>query len=335
MIISVNMAHQSYDIVLERGALSRVGEYIGLDRKVLVVTDDGVPSEYAECVANACRTAVIVTLPQGEKSKNFDNYKFLLGKMLENGFSRVDCVVAVGGGVIGDMSGFAAATYMRGIDFYNIPTTLLSQVDSSIGGKVAIDMDGVKNIVGAFYQPKKVIIDPDVLDTLDIRQFRAGLVEAIKMACTCDLELFEFIENSDDIKRDIDKIIEGALKIKKYVVEKDPTEKNLRRVLNFGHTIGHAIESSYLGEYLHGECVAFGMLAVCSHTVGERLKNILKKNGLETEVKFDEKEIIGFMMHDKKMTSDGIAVVFVNEIGSFEFRKADKNQLEKYLEKLK
>ncbi|MBR3961609.1 MAG: iron-containing alcohol dehydrogenase, partial [Clostridia bacterium] len=167
MIINVELRENSYNIVIERGALNKFNELISTDRKVLIVTDSGVPAQYAKSVARNVKDGHIVTIPQGESSKSIDNLQFLCKKMLELGFTRKDCVVAVGGGVVGDLAGFAASVYMRGIDFYNVPTTVLSQVDSSVGGKVAVNFEGIKNILGAFYQPKMVIIDPDVLDTLD------------------------------------------------------------------------------------------------------------------------------------------------------------------------
>mgnify|MGYP002764665143 FL=1 len=184
MRIPVKHDRGGYDIILERGALMKAAEYLPQDRRTLVVTDSGVPAQYARAAADATDCAGVVTLPAGEATKSLDSYRALLSRMAEAALTRADCVIAVGGGVVGDLSGFAAATYMRGIGFYNIPTTLLSQVDSSIGGKVAVDMDGIKNIVGAFYQPQAVVIDPDVLATLDRRQFAAGLCEAIKMAAT-------------------------------------------------------------------------------------------------------------------------------------------------------
>ena len=172
MIIPVNADNGCYDIVLERGSLKKAGQLLELGRRVLVVTDEGVPPEYAGCVASQCREAIVVTVPRGEGSKSFEQLERLLSAMLEASFTRGDCVVAVGGGVVGDLSGFAASCYMRGIDFYNIPTTLLAQVDSSVGGKTAVNFGGVKNIVGAFYQPKKVIIDPETLKTLERRHGR-------------------------------------------------------------------------------------------------------------------------------------------------------------------
>ena len=332
MIIPLNLGEQSYDIVVERGALDKIGSYLNLNRKVLILTDSGVPSEYANKVLSACKEGYIVTIPQGEKSKCFDNYKMLLSKMVEKAFTRTDCVVCVGGGVCGDLGGFVAASYMRGIDFYNVPTTLLSQVDSSIGGKVAIDFDGVKNIVGAFYQPKKVVIDSDTLKTLDKRQVNAGLCEAIKMAATCDKELFELIENSTDFDKDIDEIIIKSLKIKGHVVEIDPKEKNLRKVLNFGHTIGHAVESDEkLGGLLHGECVAIGMLPMCDEGARLRLVAALEKYALPTSVKSDADTLISYIMRDKKAKGDSITVIYVKEIGSFEMREIKISEMKEYI----
>ncbi len=318
MIIPVNVTQGRYDIVLERGAINKVGELLDLNRTVLIVTDDGVPSSYAECVAKQCKAAIIVTLPQGEKTKCFDSYKLLLSHMVVNGFTRTDCVVAVGGGVMGDLAGFVAASFMRGVDFYNIPTTVLSQVDSSIGGKVAIDFEGYKNIVGAFYQPKKVIIDPDVLKTLPKRQIANGLAEAIKMSLTSDKELFELFENGD-IENNIDKIIEASLRIKKAVVEEDEKEAGLRKILNFGHTVAHGIESDDgMSNYYHGECVAVGMLPMCGEKVRERLLAVLEKTGLPTKINCSAEKVIEAMSHDKKMAGDSITVITVNKVGEFE-----------------
>lgn len=328
MILNVKTQSNNYNIALERGALNRVSEYCDTTKKALIITDSGVPYEYAQTVSAQFKNSIIKVIPQGEKSKCFDVFKALLETLCENEFSRSDCVVAVGGGVVGDLSGFCAATYMRGIDFINIPTTVLSQVDSSIGGKTAIDFSGYKNIVGAFYPPKAVIIDPGVLKTLPKRQINNGLAESIKMAATSDKALFEFMENNDAYEN-IDKVIEGSLRIKKAVVEEDEKEQGLRKVLNFGHTAAHAIETATgLGDYLHGECVALGMLAFSSPEVRGRLTNVLKKYGLPTELDFVGDTVLEALRHDKKSAGNGVNVVYVNEIGSFEFRFLDYNQLD-------
>ena len=328
MIIPVKTQNGSYNIYLERGALSRVGEYFALDRKVLLVTDSGVPAEYARTVAGCCREPFVVTIEMGEKSKNMDTLAHLLECIVANGFTRTDCVVAVGGGVVGDLSGFAASVFMRGVDFYNIPTTVLSQVDSSVGGKTAIDFMGYKNIVGAFYPPRGVLIDPDTLSTLPRRQLSNGLAEALKMAMTNDSELFDIFENRN-VDASIDTVIERSLRIKKYVVEEDEKESGLRRVLNFGHTLAHAIESACeLERYYHGECVAIGMLPMCSPAVRERLVPVLKKLGLPTETEYSMEDLLEACRHDKKASGDRITVVYVPEIGTAEMRTVSFEEYE-------
>lgn len=320
MVLPVKTSNGKYDIFLERGALRKAGELLNLKRKVLIVTDSGVPAKYAEALAAQCSEPFIVTVKEGEQTKSLDTYKYLLSEMVKHEFTRTDCVAAVGGGVVGDLSGFAAASYMRGVDFYNIPTTVLSQVDSSIGGKVAVDFEGYKNIVGAFYPPKAVIIDSNTLSTLPERQISNGLAEAVKMSLTCDKELFELFENGD-VKNDIDKIIEGSLKIKRYVVEQDEKEGGLRKILNFGHTLAHAIESeNNMTELYHGECVAIGMLPMCSEKVRQRLMPVLEKLNLPTKCGFSAEELIAAMRHDKKMSGSSITVVYVPEVGTYELR---------------
>ena len=324
MIIHMELGASSYDIELCRGALDRAGELLNLNRKVMVVTDSGVPTEYSDKIMAAARSPFRVVIPAGEESKSFASLEVILAAMLEAGFTRKDAVVAVGGGVVGDLSGFAASMYMRGIDFYNIPTTLLSQVDSSIGGKTAVDFHGYKNVIGAFYQPKKVIIDPDVLATLDKRQVAAGMAEAIKMSLTSDAEMFRMLEEADDIYADIDTVIEKALRIKKYVVECDEKEAGLRKILNFGHTIGHGIETEAAGSLYHGECVALGMLPMCSDEVRARLLPVLRKAKLPTELKLNESalcEVMTAVSHDKKSAAGGVEAVLVHEAGSFEIKK--------------
>jgi len=210
---------------------------------------------------------------------------------------------------------------MRGIDFYNIPTTLLSQVDSSIGGKVAINLDRVKNVVGAFHQPKRVLIDPDVLKTLPRRQIANGFAEAVKMALTFDEELFGIFERGEAEAR-IDEVIERSLRIKKHVVEQDEREAGLRKVLNFGHTLGHGIEALQASHGLyHGECVALGMLPMCAPDVRERLLAVLTLLGLPTKMPVKTEDALLAVSHDKKCDGDDISVIWVEKAGSFALRK--------------
>ena len=330
MIIPVKTSQGNYDIVFGRGGLNSAHEHMRLDRRVLIVTDSGVPGEYSEKIASFCKTPVIHTIPQGEASKTLDTFKELLEVLVKSSFTRSDCVVAVGGGVVGDLSGFVASAFMRGIDFYNIPTTFLSQVDSSVGGKTAVDFMGIKNIVGAFYPPKCVIVDPDTLSTLPSRQISNGVAESIKMAATSDRELFEFLETCDiNDPRSTDFIIERSLLIKKNVVEEDEKESGLRRVLNFGHTLAHAIESvSEFSELYHGECVALGMLPMCTSEVRARLINILKKFNLPTSFEANADSLIEAASHDKKLSGDKITLVYVNSPADFEFKKIPFSEYE-------
>ena len=314
--LHMSLGADSYDIHIQRGILHRAAQYLDLDRRVCIVTDSGVPACYAAALAAQCRSSITVTFPEGEASKNLDTYATVLSRMLEAGFTRRDCVVAVGGGVVGDLAGFAAASYMRGIDFYNCPTTLLSQIDSSIGGKVAVDFQGYKNIVGAFHQPRCVLIDPDVLSTLPPRRIADGLAEAIKMAATSDAELFELLETKSAMDH-VETVIARSLRVKRDVVEQDEKETGLRRVLNFGHTLGHAIESCEEGRLYHGECVALGMLGMCAPEARERIRAVLARVGLPTAYDGDRERILCAMRHDKKAAGEGVNAVYVPRIGEF------------------
>lgn len=319
--IIVSLAGASYEINIGRGLINQANRFFNLERRALIVTDDGVPKEYAERVGSLCKEARIITIKQGEASKSAECFKALCHEMLDFGLTRSDCVIAVGGGVVGDLSGFAAASYMRGVDFYNIPTTLLSQVDSSIGGKTAINLGGVKNIVGAFYQPKAVIIDTQLLSTLPKRQLANGMAEVIKMSLTSDEYLFEILENGVT-GENIEDVIVRALKIKKSVVEIDEREGGLRKILNFGHTLGHGIEAAEeLNGLYHGECVAIGMTSCSSPEVKERLIPLLEQYGLPTRYDGDIDTALSFIKQDKKCEGDEISVILVDNIGKYRIEK--------------
>ncbi len=330
----VELGPHSYEIEISEKALNRIGTLFDLNRKVLIVTDSGVPKEYAETVEKQCREAVIETVGQGEESKSLTVFSKLEETMLKNDFTRKDCVVAVGGGVVGDLAGFVAACYMRGIDFCNVPTTVLSQVDSSIGGKCAVNFAGVKNIIGAFYQPKQVVIDFDVLKTLPKRQVLNGMAEALKMAATFDEALFDKIASAKDLQ-DLYPSICASIDIKRRVVEEDEKENGIRKVLNFGHTLGHGIEVSSNGELLHGESIALGMLPMCAEPVADRLLSVMKQLGFPLQSNFDEKKAIEAISHDKKGTEDGITTVYVPKIGTYEFRERSIGELSEDLKRLK
>ena len=310
----MELGPNSYDITVERGCLQRADALLNLDRRVLIVTDRGVPRQYVETLAARCKEPVLAVVAPGEGSKTMDTVTGLCRTMLEHRFSRGDCVAAVGGGMVGDLAGFAAACFMRGVDFYNLPTTLLSQVDSSIGGKTGVNLDGVKNIVGAFWQPRGVLIDPDTLDTLPPRLWAEGMAEYVKMALTFDGELFAALQREDP-RQDMTRTLERALGLKKNVVERDEREAGPRKLLNFGHTIGHGVESAAGGALYHGECVALGMLPMCSPAVRAQLRPVLERLGLPISTGLDKQTVWEAMLHDKKSNSGGFSAVFVEEPG--------------------
>lgn len=330
--LHMDLKENSYDIRIERGILHKAGTYVDLNRKVMIITDDMVPKAYADTILTQCKEGYLSVVKHGEEAKSMHTYEKLLCELLEHRFTRKDCVIALGGGVIGDLSGFVAASYMRGIDFINIPTTTLSQIDSSIGGKVAINLQEVKNIVGAFYQPKAVLIDPDTLSTLPKRHYINGLAEALKAALIYDASLFEVFEQKD-IYDDIELILEKSLSVKKDVVEKDEKEHDLRKILNFGHTIGHAIESYYhLEDYLHGECVAMGMLYfIKDEDIKNRVLAVYEKLQLPTSVSYDAEKVYSYLCRDKKAEGDAITVVEVAQIGKAELRKLPMEHIKELL----
>ena len=330
--LTLALPEGEYKITIGKKLLPDAGKHFDLDRRCLLVTDDGVPTEYASTVARSCKEASVHTIRSGEASKNMDTLSGILKAMLEFGMTRKDAVIAVGGGVVGDITGLAASLYMRGVDFYNIPTTLLSQLDSSIGGKTAIDFMGVKNIVGAFYQPKGVLIDIDTLKTLDKRQYNAGMAEAIKMALTSNEALLSYIENNEIDETNIENVIVEALKIKKAVVKEDEREAGLRKILNLGHTFGHGVEAATMGKLLHGECVGIGMIPVCESKVRERLYKLLGRFDLPTESPVSIDEAFAFVSHDKKADGDGINVILVNKAGTHEIKKMTISEFKNLVE---
>ena len=322
--LTMNLGARSYDIILRRGSLENLYQFANLGRRVAVVTDSGVPPIYAQMVADQCQDAAIITVPQGEASKSFKTLESVLNQMLAFGMGRGDLVIAVGGGVVGDLAGFAASIYMRGIDFINCPTTTLSMIDSSIGGKTAIDLGDTKNIVGAFWQPKLVVVDPSTLSTLPRRHFINGLAEAVKAGLLADPELFGIFENGD-VDAEVDTIIYRSLKFKKNIVEQDETEQGMRKALNFGHTIGHGIEAvkgikgRRTNGLYHGECVALGMLPMIeSKALQKRTRAVYRRLGLPLRTGYDKEKVLAEMLHDKKAQSGQITVIKVPGLGCWQ-----------------
>lgn len=336
--IDINTSSKKYKIHIGKGLLSRCGELVkqlGFDGKVIIVTDDTVADLYLDAVKKSFENAGYKTyshiFPHGEENKNLNTVIDIYSAMQKCGIKRKDLLVALGGGVTGDISGFAAATYLRGIKYVQIPTTLLAQVDSSIGGKTGVDLPFGKNLVGAFHQPEKVIIDTDTLKSLPEIQISCGMAEVIKSAFIRDDAFIEFIENSADFRNDAEEFVIRSINIKKEVVEADEFEKYERMMLNFGHTFGHAIEKlmNFKG-ITHGQAVAIGMcMIVRDQSVKKRLVSILEKYGLGTETDIPADKIIEASQNDKKAEGNSVNIVTLKKAGEAEIVKLSFEEIKK------
>ena len=328
----------TYPIRIGQGLLFSGSGYLPmlLNRKAAVITDDHVCALYAEKLSALLRSAgaepIVLTLPAGETSKSMLHLSSVYDFLLLHGITRSDFVVALGGGVIGDLAGYAAATWMRGVRFLQIPTTLLAQVDSSVGGKVAVNHAGGKNLLGAFYQPEQVLIDTDTLQTLDRRQLGAGLGEVIKYGCIADPGLFGILERAngwDALRPLLPDIVARCCSIKAGFVRMDPRDHGVRMALNFGHTLAHALENlEGYGTLLHGEAVCIGMAAAArwGETLGitpagtrERIVKLLRAYSLPYLLpsELTEEDLAQAMSRDKKAEGAVINTVLLPEIGSF------------------
>lgn len=253
--IEVNVSNK-YDVLIGHNILDNLKNYIDKNKQILIITDDNIPVRYMDTIKNILNNNIYsFVIEHGENSKSIINYQKIMSFLLEHNFTREDIIINLGGGVVSDLGGFVASTYKRGINYINVPTTTLSMIDSSIGGKVGINYDGYKNIIGAFYEPSLVIVDIELLSSLDERNYYNGLVEALKMALLDSTSFFKLFK-----EKNIDEIIYQSLLFKKRIVEADEKDLGIRKILNFGHTIGHAIEAKYMNEIYHGEAVAYGMI---------------------------------------------------------------------------
>lgn len=354
--IDVALGSRSYPIYIAGGLLNNLGAYLSempLGKKVLLVTDTNVDSLYGDKVRNLLEQAgfqvAVVRVTAGENAKTLEQAAGLYDTAFNHGLDRTCPVVALGGGVVGDLSGFVAATYMRGVPFVQVPTTLLAQVDSSVGGKVAVNHPRGKNIIGAFYQPKMVLIDVDTLQTLNARELRAGLAEVIKYGIIWDKEFFAWLEeNSSRVLHletaALEYVIETCCKIKVAVVEQDETEQGRRAILNYGHTIGHAIESlSGYGTYLHGEAVAIGMIIearlarnrnLLTDDEVTRIIQLLSQVQLPVSVprELTAKDMIKSMYTDKKVTESKLTFALPVSIGYCKvFQGLSESEIEQVL----
>ena len=338
--IPVNLGPRSYPILVGAGALSMVGAQLakrGVGRRVVMVSDPTIARLHADAVLRGLTAASFdvaqVTVPEGEQAKRLDVASDLWDRLLDLGCDRSSTVVALGGGAVGDLAGFAAATYMRGMNFVQVPTTLLAQVDASIGGKTAIDHPQGKNLIGAFHQPHMVIVDPAVLTTLPEREFRSGLAEVVKHGIVLDAAYFRDLEADVPalLARDLPtlvRVVAGSCRLKAQVVERDEQEAELRWVLNYGHTIGHALEAATGFErWAHGEAVSLGIVAearlaerlgIAGPETTERQRRLLSAVGLPVKgLAVDPGAVLLALSRDKKRRDGRVSFVLVPEIGAF------------------
>ena len=345
--ITVNTSSK-YDVLIGEGILSSAGEYFeetfGETRRVLVLTDDNVAPLYLDTLMSALNAKGFKTdsfvIPNGEGSKNTENLIKLLEYMAEQRFTRADILAALGGGVVGDLGGLAASLYCRGIAFVQLPTTLLAAVDSSVGGKTAVDLKAGKNLMGAFLQPSLVICDYKTLDTLPPQVFSDGCAEVIKYGAINDRAFFDRLEGG--IKDNLENIIAACVKNKAAVVENDEFDKGERQLLNLGHTVGHAIELLSDFSISHGSAVAMGMtvvtaaacdLGLCPENDLKRLVKTLESAGLPTTCPYGARELAEAAMGDKKRAGDSITLVMPHGIGNSKLYKVATNELENIISK--
>ncbi len=342
--VQVHLGTRSYDIKIGGGLLEKIGGHcrrLGLGHNCAVISDTNVSPLYGEKIARSLAEAgfqaITCNIFAGEQSKNLRSVNTCFTSLARHRLERKSFVVALGGGVVGDLAGFVASTYLRGIPFVQIPTTLLSQVDSSVGGKVGVNLRAGKNLVGSFYQPQIVLCDLDTLKTLPDREFRAGLAEVIKYGIIYDRRFFTWLEKNLELllQRDpkaLTRAIAVSCEIKAAVVSEDEREGGLRAILNFGHTIGHAIEAiTKYGTYLHGEAISIGqvMAAELSHQLAglpardtERIRRIFRLSGLPTTIRLtpaQRTKLFAAMQLDKKVSAGEVKFVLANKIGSVKY----------------
>lgn len=334
MKLTVNLGENSYPVYIENGILSDAGAYISDvfgGKRIMIISDDNVFPLYGDKLLNSLTgyECSALVLPHGEPTKDFQTLPKVYSALLEAKLTRSDLIIALGGGVIGDLAGFAAASYLRGINLIQIPTSLLAQVDSSVGGKVAVDLPQGKNLAGAFFHPKTVLIDPSVLDTLPPHFISDGMGEVIKYGCIKDAELFSRLcahTSFDSLKPDLTDVIARCVDIKRIVVEADQFDTGERMLLNFGHTLAHTIEQYYHYEReSHGEAVGIGMYQITriaekkgltAPGCAEKIKNALEIYGLPLSCGLPAAELTGAISLDKKNLNGRLNIVLLKEVGS-------------------
>ena len=327
MKINVKSSKKNYNIYIKNNLLDNLKDYLDKNKFCIIISDDHIPNKYINKVSNYCKNNLIIRFPEGEKSKSIKQYSIIIEKLINNKIKRDSVIIALGGGVTGDLAGFIASTLYRGIEYIQIPTSLLAQIDSSIGGKVAINSNKVKNAIGNFYPPKKVLIDPTTLKSLPKRHFNNGMAEMIKYGMIYSQDFLEEIQTKN-IKENIEYFIYKSLRIKKHFIETDEFDNSIRQILNFGHTYGHAYEAYYNYEkYLHGEAISIGMVNMANKKIKPILIKLLNKFKLPTEDSVNKNDLMNLIKNDKKNTNDYLNIICVDKIGKGYIKKTKINEL--------
>ena len=315
--IHVSLSSNSYDIHVEPGLLQKIDSFLDVSKSYVLITDDFIPKKYQDSITSKLLNYLVIEVPVGEASKSMEMASYVVDTMIEEGVTRDSIILALGGGVIGDLAGFVASVYMRGIDYIQIPTTLLSQIDSSVGGKVAVNSTQMKNAIGSFYQPKMVLVDTTTLKTLSPRQFNSGMAEMIKYGVIKSSSLFNSLLKEPINDSNLLSYIVQCIDIKREIVEKDVFDTGIRQVLNYGHTIGHAIEQASQYEILHGEAIAIGMLLMAKdYNYYKQLEEVLHKYNLPTSFEYDKTQLLSYIKTDKKAQKNTLNIVLVEEVGN-------------------
>ncbi len=332
MKLNVNLKDKSYEVIVEKGIIKNITPYVDIEKKFLIVSDDRIPNVYINTIKKQLKKVDVFIFPHGENNKSLDNYKLIIERLVKEDFSRKDYIIALGGGVVSDLAGFVASTYKRGMNLINIPTTTLAMVDASVGGKVALNFDKLKNVIGAFYHPNYILIDIDTLETLPKRHYINGVIEALKTGMIGDKELYNIFFNGD-YREHIEEIIYRSLQYKIKIVEQDEKEENIRKVLNFGHTFGHAYETYFLMKnYLHGEAVALGIVTISKDKPYlEDIKKLFTKWGIKLNINVEKDKIINIIRNDKKCDDDIVDLIIVDEIGKSKIVPTKIEDLSRYL----
>lgn len=331
MEIVINSKNNKYSIIFEKGILGHLRDYLNVLNKTLIIYDENIDTVKLASITRQFSNIFTMEIKSGESSKSLSTFTEILNYLVENKFNRNDTIIALGGGVIGDLSGFTASVFKRGCKLVLVPTTTMSMVDSAVGSKNALNFNNIKNVIGSFYAPNLVLIDPEILDSLPRRHYINGMFEAVKMGLLLDKKLYSFFQEGT-YSKNILEVIERSVLAKKRIVEEDEKDFGIRHILNFGHTLGHGIESAYrLDNLYHGEAIAIGLIYMIENKkLQKEVKDIIIRMGLDVDERIanvDKDKLLTYLANDKKAINGKIEAVFLEDMNKFSIRKVTVEEL--------